>query len=246
MLVFDIETGPLPDEELQKRVDPFEAPQHPGQFDESSVKLGNLKDADKIRQKIDEAKQKHADSVAKYEEDVKAARSAWWGNAVSRAALSPLTGRVVAIGYLNTATNATVLDIDDDESAMLERWFRQYKKCRDQNRKMVGHNISSFDVPFIVRRSWLVSTVDVAGTILYRGRYLDSTFVDTMQLWGVGNREPVKLDVLARAFDIGGKPDGITGAMFHQLLKTDRAAAEGYLANDLQMTAGVASRMGII
>lgn len=245
MLVFDIETGPLPDEELRKRVDPFEAPQHPGQFDESSVKLGNLKDAEKIRQKIDEAKQKHAESVAKYEADVTAARSAWWGNAVSRAPLSPLTGRIVAIGYLNTGSGAVALDIQDDEQAMIQRWFTQYKKCRDLNRKMAGHNINSFDVPFIVRRAWLLGC-DVPQTILDRGRYLDSTFVDTMQLWGVGNREPVKLDVVAQAFGVGGKPDGVNGAMFAGLLKTDRPTAEKYLENDLQMTAAVAQRMGVI
>ena len=59
-LVFDIETGPLPDDVLKERVPPFDEPPRPGKFDPVTVKLGNLKDEDKIKAKIEAAKKAHA------------------------------------------------------------------------------------------------------------------------------------------------------------------------------------------
>lgn len=249
MIVFDIETGPLPDDILRDRADPFVPPPHPGEFLESSVKVGNLKDALKIQAKIDEARERHSLAVSKYEADVESAKAAWWSDVVSRAALSPLTGQVLAVGYLSTDTGRVILDVVDaagnDEFSILGRFWGQYTKSRASNRRMVGHNIAGFDIPFLMRRTWMLSG-DVPPAVLDKGKWLDSTFVDTMSLWGCGNRDAVKLDTLARSFGVGGKPEGVTGAMFAELLESDRRKAEEYLENDLRMTAAVAERMGVM
>ena len=246
MIVFDIETGPLPDEVLEARVQPFECPPHPGEFDASAVKTGNIKDPAKIKEKVEAAREAHAAAVARYEADVAAAKAQWWADAKSRAALSPLTGRVLAVGYYSTDSGNTILDIDEDESGMLGRFWGQYTKAKQAGRRLVGHNIYGFDIPFLMRRCWLLG-FDVPQAVVDRGRWIDSTtLVDTMQLWGCGNREPVKLDVIARAFGVGQKPDGIDGGMFSELLVSNPELAKKYLANDLQMTAGVAERMGVI
>lgn len=71
MIVFDIETGPLPLNILKSRMP---------EFDPEDVKCGNLKDAAKIADKIAAAKRSHEE---KY---------------IERAALSATTGRVLAIG----------------------------------------------------------------------------------------------------------------------------------------------------
>jgi len=246
VIVFDIETGPLPDDELLFRIPAFEPPAHPGMFREDAVKTGNTKDPVKIAEKITAARDAHVAAVKRYEEDVATARDQWFAEAKSRAALSPLTGRVLAVGYYSTDTKNTILDVDDDESGMLGRFFGQYTKAKVNGRKLVGHNINSFDVPFMMRRAWMLG-FDVPAGIVDKGRWLDSvTFVDTMQLWGCGGREPVKLDVLAKAFGVGQKPDGVDGGMFAELLRSDPAKAKEYLANDLAMTAAVAERMGVI
>lgn len=246
MIVVDIETGPIPDELLLTRVEEFQPPPHPGEFDQSTVKTGNLRDQAKILEKIQAARDAHNAAVKRYESEVAAARAAWWSDVKSRAALSPLTGRVLAVGYHSTDSKNTILDIDDDEAGMLGRFWGQYTKAKAAGRKIVGHNLLSFDVPFLMRRAWMLG-YDVPAGVLDRGKWLDSnTFVDTMQLWGCGGREPVKLDVLARAFDVGRKPDGVDGGMFAELLKTDPGKAREYLANDLQMTAKVAERMGVV
>ena len=231
MIVFDIETGPLPLEHLQQSMPPF---------DESEVKVGNLKDPEKISTKIAEARASH-------ERDY-----------IERAALSPLTGAILVIGYHSTDTGKTVLDAGEHggggEAELLSNFWRRYDLCRREKRPLVGHNIAGFDVPFIVRRSWMLD-VPVPATVFDRGRYLDGlVFVDTMALWQCGTRDQwVKLDVLSKAFGGGEKPVGddgeqITGGQFAELWKNPetRAKAEAYLVNDLQMTATVAGRMGLL
>lgn len=246
MIVFDIETGPLPDDVLLTRVSAFEAPPHPGEFDQSAVRVGNIKDPAKIKEKIEAAKEAHEAAVKRYEADVAAAKSAWWSDAKSRAALSPLTGRVLAVGYHSTDTGKTQIDIDGDETGMINRFWGQYRKVKAAGRQLVGHNIYGFDIPFLMRRCWLLGC-DSPAAVVERGRWIDSTtLVDTMTLWGCGQRDPVKLDVLAKAFGVGGKPDGVDGSMFADLLADNPIQAIEYLTNDLQMTAKVAARMGVV
>jgi len=229
MIVFDIETGPLPLEELRASLPPF---------DESGVKVGNLKDPDKIKAKIEEARVAHEEEF------------------IARAALSPLTGRIICVGYMSTDKQATVIDAGekngDGEVEILENFWRRYRMCRQEKRMLVGHNIAGFDVPFLVRRSWLFD-VEVPASVFERGRYLDSlVFADTMSLWQCGTRDAwVKLETLSKAFGGTGKPvdeDGgkVDGSMFADLWRTDRPKAEAYLRNDLEMTARVAQRMGLL
>ena len=125
-----------------------------------------------------------------------------------------------------------------------------YRKCKRESRKLVGHNCNQFDVPFVVRRSWLFG-IDIPESVFDRGRWLDqAVFADTMQIWAAGTREWAKLDSLARAFEIGGKPEGMDGSMFWKLIASecedDRQRAEEYLANDLRMTRAIAERMGLV
>jgi hypothetical protein len=68
-IVFDIETAPLPVQVVRERVAPFTPPPHPGQFDQSKVAVGNLKDPAKIAAKIAEAEQKHSTLVENYAQD---------------------------------------------------------------------------------------------------------------------------------------------------------------------------------
>ena len=72
-IVFDVETGPLAESELSALLPPF---------DPAEVRTGNLKDPAKIAEKIAEAEANHRREF------------------FDRAALDPLTGRVVAIGML--------------------------------------------------------------------------------------------------------------------------------------------------
>lgn len=255
-LVIDIETGPL-DTGYLLSLDPFDESKfpHPGEFDPASVKTGNIKDAAKIAEKIAAAREAHAAEVAGHGERVKNARIDHAVELRSRAALSALTGQVLAIGYHAPTSEGQPVKIDGagmDERTLIDRFWNKYTECRDKQRSIIGFNLAGFDVPFLVRRSWLLGLEPPEVVFDLNRRYLDRTFIDLMQVWGCGiYGDRVKLDTLAKALKVGGKPvDGngqaVTGAMFAELWKSDRAAAEAYLANDLRMTAAVARKLGVI
>lgn len=244
MVIFDIETGPLSDELLRAMADPFVPPPRPGEFDPASVKYGRLGE-EKKAEKLKAAEEKHTKTIDDYSLAVKQQEAQHWGKVKSKAALSPLTGEVLAVGYLSTDNNRKILDFGK-EGDLLDHFWKQYEACRTQGRQLVGHNIYGFDIPFLIRRSWIAS-IDVPSYVIERGRYIDATtLVDTMQIWGCGQKAMVKLNALARAFGVGGKPDGVDGGMFADLLKTNPEAAKAYLGNDLEMTRKVAERMGLI
>ena len=75
-IIYDIETGPLPEADLAALLPPF---------DPADIETGNLKDPEKIAAKLAEAEMNHR------------------RNFFEQAALDPLTGRVVAVGLLQKA-----------------------------------------------------------------------------------------------------------------------------------------------
>jgi len=252
MIVFDIETGPLDEQTVLEFVKPYQGPLPLDPFDEATVKIGNLKDPGKIKAKVEAARNAHIELADRREREIEEGDERWRREAMEKAALSPLTGQVLAIGYLpSEPPGPPLLDMIGDgtgltEPQLLAGFWGQCKKSIDADEAMVGHNILGFDLPFLVQRS-RIANVSVPDDIR-RGRYFnDRLFTDTMVEWSCGDlRKFVKLDTLARVLDVGTKPNGVNGGMFAEMLKTDRNAAREYLCNDLRMTAGVAERLGVI
>ncbi|TWT30680.1 3'-5' exonuclease family protein [Blastopirellula retiformator] len=248
MIVFDIETGPAPEETLRKFLPDLPAAQHPGDFDPSSVKLGNTKDQAKIDAKYRDAAAKHAEAVAKFEEDQKTAADDHWAKFIDKAALSPITGQVVAIGYYSANNGAFVhQDITQkSEREMITTFWSQFSKNEHSHRSMVGHNIFEFDLPFLVRRSW---ALDIAVPPNARkGRYWSDLFVDTLDYWNLGqrmNKPAANFDALAAFFKTAGKPEGTDGSQFYDMLTTDYDRAIAYLKSDVEQPAAWIDAMGI-
>jgi hypothetical protein len=248
-IIFDIETGPLPLDEIWKTVDKFDPAtlQPYPAFDESAVKVGNLKDAAKIAEKIEAARAQHY--IDKLAHDCKntTAESDYIAGVLSKAALSPFTGRVLAIGYYSTDDEQTEIDVvhpDTATEAALIIRFWAYVESAPEHCRIIGHNILGFDLPFLIQRSWMLN-IEVPRGVM-EGRFFNKKFVDTMQVWAcgkAGSAGMTKLDVLAKAFGVGAKTGN--GAMFAELLEKDRAAAIEYLKNDVAMTYEVAKRMGV-
>lgn len=267
MNVFDIETGPLPWHLIEKTLPPFDeekAVPHPGDFDESSVKLGRLSDPVKIKAKMDAARDQHAEAVKGLARLRADARNKWQADAMGKAALSALTGTIKAIGYWNTAGDVKqIVAVDALGGVELEiveintlymtfttekdllKWT--WEKWKAEHGLWVGHNIHGFDLPFLMRRSWM-NGIQVPGDVM-TGRYFSPQLVDTMAKWNCGGREFVKLAAISKFFGGQDKPDDCTGADFARLFDNggnDRMAAIKYLIGDLEMTAYVAESMGII
>lgn len=236
--IFDIETGPRPWAEIEQF---FEPPIHPREFDPESVKTGNLVDPTKIASKIRTARDTHLAAVKKYDAGVTAAKEAF----IADAALSPVTGRVLAIGYCGKAGN--IIDGDaKEEHDLLSQFWDEYRWSTETKQPMIGFNIFGFDLPFLIRRSWLLD-VDVPADVIRDNRYWSKTFIDLMVVWGCGAYgDRIKLDKLAAYFGCTRKSG--SGADFHKLWNdpATRSQAIEYLKTDLQVTVEVARKMEVI
>lgn len=250
-VIFDIETGPLPDAELWKVVAPFDpASLQPfGEFDPSAVKLGNIKDPGKQAEKIEACRAQHAIDAAAHNAKNATAEADYIASVKDRAALSALTGRVLAIGYYSTQNQDFDIDtvsanMPNDNEAKLIGYFWTLFEASDEHTKFIGHNIAGFDLPFLIQRSWLLGVEVPRGVI--KGRFFADKFVDTMAVWACGRQGSngmEKLDTLAKAFGVGAKNG--SGAMFAELLEKDRTAALEYLKNDIALTYEVAKRLRV-
>jgi 3'-5' exonuclease len=214
-IVFDIETGPLTDAELAAMVPPF---------DPAEVKTGNLKDPGKVLAKVAEAEANHRREF------------------IERAALDPLTGRVVAIGLWYLAGDKFEIIGHDDEAQMLRELWAACRGEMGRVHEMVGFNTHQFDLPFLIRRSWK-HRVEVPFGIR-RGRYWSDEMVDLRECWQLGDRQARgSLDSIAKHLGVGGKNGD--GKVFAELWQTDREKAVSYLRNDLELTAKIANVLGI-
>ena len=251
MVIFDIETEGLPLEQILQVSGDFEPPAAPGEFDPASVKYGNTKDGTKRAAILADAQQRHAAVVASHSAKVEELRTAWQADLLADAALSPVTGRVLCIGYYNPEKDK--LSIDDggqgeSESAILGRFWSTYLKVKNEGRSMVGLNIFDFDLPFLARRSW-INGIDVPETAIDQSfRYWDRVFVDLRRRWLLGQHSTScksNFEVIAKALGTPGK-NGLSGADFAKLWREDREKAVEYLKGDLIQPAQWCRRMGVV
>jgi hypothetical protein len=267
ILVFDIETGPRAFCELRRLYTPLAPSEVKGvdpadlaDFAPESVRYGNTTDPTKRAAKLAESRAKHQVDQAAAMAKVAKAQEEDWDKFVERAPLDARFGCVAAIGYrlpdgiVRIVGNASMSGVNTlgyrTEEELLTNFWAVYAKAVKDKIRIVGHNIFGFDLPFLRQRSWILG-VPVPESILDKDRYWSPIFADTMTRWGCGvYGARSSLDSLAKAFACGGKPEGedaCTGALFHTLFaeKATHAKAVEYLKNDLEMTWGVAARLGI-
>ncbi len=222
MIVMDIETG----KDLPRAVELMPP------FDESEVKVGNLKDEDKIRAK-------QSDRRTSYEKS--------W---LEDAALRPETGHVLAIGLLPTRTEDEYLIFHAHESSeadiILSFWDFLESTHAATGQAFTGFAIFHFDLPFLIIRSRILG---VPVPINLRvGRYFNQTrFIDLQEEWLCGrsrNDTRSSLDYVAKALGVGEKSGD--GANFENLYTVNPAAALAYLKHDLFLAKGVARKLGLI
>lgn len=253
MLIFDIETGPLADDYLEQMFS-FDAPPAPGEFDPSSVKYGNTKDEAKRAAKLEECRAAHDELAKLHPLAVKEARADAWRQFKDRAALSPATGKVLAIGLCNSEGKTAITHGDGDESKLLGGFWELVKKKRGKDR-FIGWNSNGFDLPFLVRRSWILG-IDPPGFVYScSGKWVnfDQSFVDLRNIWLLGQSWgdcESSLDAAAKALGFNGKLDKeVTGADFARLwygTAEEHDQAVAYLINDLVETKKVAARLGFV
>ena len=192
-------------------------------FDADKVPLGVLKDPDKILAKIMEAQANH-------------------GNAeVERAALSAETGIVAISGMMDDSIH----QFADGEEDIIAKTFEKMLQVFSGGGIISGWNVKGFDLPFLVKRAWLLN-VKVPARIFnpLKPRYpWSDSIVDLMDVWKAGQftEKHTSLNTALRHLGLPQKTG--CGADFGSLWEGDKTAALAYNADDLELEMMVARRL---
>lgn len=249
-IFYDIETKPAPIDVIKDYYDEseIELPKHPGEFDPLKVKYGNTKDEVKRAAKLEEERQKHAFSVQNYDIECVVAKSEAWEKFVASATLHPETCEVAGIGYGIAIGEETevYLDIDADEREMLRRFWFFVNIVKSKTGKLISFNGNHFDLPMLTHRSW-VRDLDVIY-LMTKYRKFEDFCEDALDYWKLGGGwgTSMKLDKLAKLLGVHRKLEGVTGDMWHRLIKEDPEKARDYLESDILSLAGVARRLRMV
>ena len=151
-------------------------------------------------------------------------------------ALSAYTGQVLLVGI--KSGRATHF-LEGREQTILESFWACLRG--HFHHPWVGFNTHRFDLPFLVRRS-MVYGIPIPHT--YSAvRYWPSNQIDLMAYWQCGDRhEMIGMDRLARFLGLEGKKGD--GALFHKLIRENKAKALEYVQGDLDCTERIWRRIG--
>jgi len=192
-------------------------------FSRKDVKLGNLKDTAKIEAKLTEAEDEFLD----------------------KAALSPITGKVLAVGLTDGAVHE-VLTYESEKRLISETLERVSDQLMTQ-RPVVGWNIIKFDFPFLFKRAMMLGVPWPQHIWDLKKGYAHSQIIDLMRYWNMGDwREMTKMDTVNRFLCGFGKPSGVTGADFARLFNgtpEEREKAINYALNDVKILDSLTRKM---
>jgi predicted PolB exonuclease-like 3'-5' exonuclease len=181
---------------------------------------------------------KNIKDPAKIEAALAEKRADW----LDRLALSAVTGQVLAVGMVIGDGEITTLASDDERTLLLQLWMDLHNLPSQGDHRLVGWNLTGFDLPFLLRRSW-VHNIPVPEWIFYSSRRLSDFHIDLMRVWcGENPQDRISLDTVSRLFGVGKKSG--SGKDFAKLWKEDWQAALAYLHQDVELTRAVARRMG--
>ena len=238
-VIFDIETQGLRDEALAL-AEPFKDYEPLPPFDPKAVKTGNLKDADKIAAKIRAEEAAYPQKIKEHEAAYEKAKLDYQAKIVSKAALNALCGRVVAIGIKDGEEEKILCGA---EAYIIGEFWKIFQTSE---KTFAGWNINSFDIPFLVRRSWK-NAIPIPN--VFNGRFICPKFIDLMEKFACGEYGyKLSLDNAARFLGVPGKYEGdCSGDTFaEKFLSEDPVAhkeAEEYLKCDLRAAWAVAERL---
>jgi hypothetical protein len=136
--VFDIETIPLPSNQLEALLPAF---------DPELVKVGNF-GPEKAAEKIEKARAEHLNRFMR------------------RAALSAITGQIAMLGIQEENEPAEI--IDGQEADIINYFLNLFETNFDKGIHFIGFNIANFDLPFLIRRAWFHGLKVPAGIVRNR------------------------------------------------------------------------------
>lgn len=199
---------------------------------------GNYKDEAKIAEFI---VSKRAELQAEHEKTIAAK--------VSKTGLDGAFGRVCVIGWaFNDGKPRTLLNAEN-EAALLTCFAEEISEAINHSAEfsacVIGHNVSSFDLRFLVQR-FIVNGIR-PPMVVHRAAQAkpwesDRVF-DTMVQWaGVGNR--ISLDKLCLALGVPSPKGDMDGSMVAEYVAAGRIAeVAAYCERDVEAARAVHQRM---
>jgi len=177
---------------------------------------------------------------AKILADIASKKQKWMDDA----ALSAITGQLLCIAISESGNKGV---IHGTEESILREFWDHCSSMKEESAGaciFVGYNSHSFDLPWLIRKSWLLG-IQVPMWVR-RGRYFHESFQDLKEIWQLGDRNESTggLNGLAKAFGCGEKLG--SGKHFGRLLGEDREAALAYALQDIALTEAIAMKMGVI
>lgn len=144
-------------------------------------------------------------------------------------ALDSMQGEILAIGYaFDDATPAVLIrseaiPSEADLLTVFEHVVEAAMAKRGSMRPVwVGHNIRSFDLPWLWRKALKYRLYDLAARIP-RGRY-DKDAEDTLELWATDYKDRVGLARVAAFLGLAGKSAGMDGGKVFDAWQAGEAA----------------------
>lgn len=207
-LIIDIETGPLADDRLMELWSSPPLPEAPAEFQPLRIRLKSRGDEKETEERIERARCAHLRKLDQHRRECQRIQDESFHELRTKAALSALTGEVLAIGY--GMSGSIRIECQDSQRGVTERdllisFWQVATKVRHSQGKILGFNSLGFDIPFLIQRSWMHS-VDVPRWVR-DGRYFDRAFIDLLEVWKCGtyrSKIPQKLDSIVRAMGLGG------------------------------------------
>lgn len=213
-LILDIET--IPNQLLKDDLKP--------QFDKTTVKLGNTKDAEKVKAKIDSAKEEFNNGLTKK-------------MSIESNYCQILSLAYIELDFLDNEISRDVLFDDKDDKSILEKFNKIYT-----GQKIIGWNSKNFDIPVIRKRAILQKIKNPFpnfGQIVYP--YGD-TSIDLMHGWN-GSNKYGKMSTCASLLGIESKT-GMDGIMIYQAWKDKRYdEIKAYNIQDVECTLAIYRRI---
>jgi len=161
------------------------------------------------------------------------------GGAVEKMPLDVDYCRIVALGYArddDEILTATCVDPESEEGVLRLFWTALANSSRP-----CGYNILGFDLPIILRRSWVLGVVPTK--LLDLRRYSTAYTVDLMQVlynWGAAPGPTRGLKAVAAMYGIENAYPELDGGKVALMSEEELRV---YCANDVRMTRELAQRM---
>lgn len=231
-VIFDIETLPTNDPQVIADL------RKDAEAEKAAVKApSNYKDEAKIAEFV---AAKHAEINAGIEERI------------AKTSFSGLEGRIACISWQIDDGEPFATSAEFTERQVIQQFYASVEALSHRPRhegtyqietSFVGHNIASFDLPFLKHRSIILG---VTPPQIFRKAFAakpwDSIIQDTMLLWSSDPHKRGSMDRLCRAFGIPGKGD-FDGSMVASTWPTDPQKVIDYCKDDVRRTWEVYKRI---